>query len=250
MESVRGKMVQVQQNEIDLIDLFKILYKGKRTILITWLLVSGVSLAVMLYMKGNEKTRIYKEVRTENIDLTQFKTSEIDIRPILKQGKEISCYEVGGFEGQINETEIDEKITEISTAVEEKKQEQLKGLSTSYDLKLRELKSLNKEFNRILTKEPKELYGNEKMIEILNEKHPIFMVNYKNVKTDYEELELEKRSFMDQEIESISEVKNLKLKSKGNLIGIAGIILGFILGITAVFMKEFWFYLKKELEKK
>jgi len=237
-------------DEIDLIDLFKMLYRGKKILLVTWLLVAGISLAGMFYMKSNEKTRIYKEVKTENIDLSQFKIKEIDIKPVMKSGKVISHYEVGGFQGQINETEIDKKIAEISTAVGEEKQKQLEALSTSYDLKLKELKSLNKEFNEILAKEPRELYGNEKMIEILNEKHPVFMVDYRSAKVDYEEVELEKRSFMDQKIERVSELKSLKLKSKGNLIGIAGIILGFVLGITAVFMKDFLCYLKKEFEKK
>ena len=247
---IKQEVVKNHSDEIDLIDLFKMLYKGKKILLITWLLIAGVSLAAMFYMKSNEKTRIYKEVKTENIDLSQFKTKEIDIKPVMKHGEVISHYEVGGFEGQVNETEIDKKIEAISTTVEEEKQKQLEVLSTSYNLKLKELKSVNKEFNEILAKEPRELYGNEKMIEILNEKHPVFMVDYRSAKIDYEELELEKRSFMDQKIERVSELKSLKLKSKGSLIGIAGIILGFVLGITAVFMKEFLCYLKKELEKK
>ncbi len=66
MESAKEKnMVQVQQNEIDLMDLFKVFYKNRVMITLIIVMVTVTSLGLALYVRSN----------TENIVAINFKKS-------------------------------------------------------------------------------------------------------------------------------------------------------------------------------
>lgn len=67
MEREVGISSKCVENEIDLIDLLKILFNGKKVLLITWLLTVVCGLFVGIYLKNNEKMQAIRKFQIEKV---------------------------------------------------------------------------------------------------------------------------------------------------------------------------------------
>lgn len=183
MESVRGEnMMQAQQNEIDLMDLFKIFYKNRVMITLITVIVTLASLGGALYVRSNTNNiTAINFKRSNRIDSFYAKranlgVSEIEVENLFKQDDVVEeMYKLPSLKKFFQENgEIDtlderrkklEDIIKIKTVVENKKLkhyqlsiEQLDGKTDEKEILDTYLKILNEKLYAAYTSRIDEKY--------------------------------------------------------------------------------------------
>ncbi len=313
MEKAREKnMVRVQQKEIDLMDLFKILYKNRIMIAVVTITVTLASLGGALYIRSN--TNNITAINFKNadkldkfyIDKANLGVAEVDIENLFKQDDVVEkMYKLqllnelfleSGADDTINERRrFIEDTIKLKSVVEDKKlkyyqvsMEQLDEkqdeknvintylnilndkLYTAYSSEIDEkyqgikqkkegyeeaLGKINAEVNDVISKEPKELFANDKALEILQLKYPRLFERQREVKELYVKYGNELVGIegikgdtdLNKQLEKVSSFYEIKQKSKAKLILAVGVVMGVILGMMMAFMKEFWSHFKEEI---
>lgn len=307
-----GSMVQVKNDEIDLVDLFKILYKNRIMIMVITAVVTLVSLGGALYVRSHTKNLIAVNFRRVNridpfyIKKANLGVNQVEIENIFKQNSVVEeIYKVPYLNEMFLETEAPDNINErrkflektvkLEDVMEDKKLKyyqlsmesngEVQGerrvmdtylnilsekLSDAYTTRIDEgyelvkekregyegeLSKIEAEVNEVISREPKELFENEKAWDIIQAKHPRLFERQRKMRELYVKygdelvgIEGIKGDFnLNNQVTKISSFYEVKQKSKAKLIVVIGVVMGVILGVMGAFIKEFWEHLKREI---
>ncbi len=312
METARERnMVHVQQNEVGLMDLFKILYKNRVMIAVITVIVALASLGGAIYVRSNKRNLIAINFKKVNgidpfyINRANLNVNEIEIENLFKQddivekmyknsylndkfletgvadnsderrnflekavrvkaikeGKILKYYQLsmenqGAFQNEKKVMEtylniLNEKLAGAYTVRIDERHGVVKEKKEGYERALTEIEA---EINEVISKEPKELFENEKAWDIIQAKHPRLFERQKKIKELYTKygdelvgIEGIKEDFdLNKQVNKISSFYEIKQRSKAKLILVIGIIFGLVFGVMGAFIREFWEHLKKE----
>lgn len=294
-------------NEIDLVDLLKILIKNKGLILLTTIIITIFSIGGALYLRSNKVDRYQQKFNLIDYgdsyygEKAQLRMKNFDAKGILLDDKIVNkFYNNEDFNRYFLEKTNGEKVTldgkrnflnnsikidkvmdkdnikyySVTSNIKNNK-ELSKNLITIYidiiskekmdimikaidiqddfivekkDLYEKKVKEDVFKIAKVIKKQPASILENQDIMSILSITNPTLLQEmdsnkelqkkYYNQAIGIEGLKEDKN--LDQQIEKLSSIYEVKEKSKSIMIIAIGIMLGLFLGIMLAFMKEFF----------
>jgi len=297
------------EDEIDLVDLLKILIKNKGIILLTAIIVTVFSVGGALYIRSNKVEKFQQNFRLRNYadsyyrGKAQLKVKSFDVEEILLDDEIVNKFYVNKDFNRyfLEETKgekvtLDEKRKFINDSIEIKKvmdedekkvryysltsnikdnKKLSEKLITLYidiinkektaiivdeihreddfiiekrDLYEKKVKKDESRIAEIIKQQPASILENQSIISILSITNPSLLQEMNNNKALYQKYYnqavgiegLKEDKNLDQQVEKLSSIYEVKEKSKSMMIVAIGIVLGLFLGVMVAFIKEFF----------
>ncbi len=255
MEEARERMVQVQQDEIDLVDLFKILYKNRVMVAVVTAVIALASVGGALYIRSNTRDLVAVNFRRVNwidsfyLNRANLGVNSVEIENIFKQNNAVEeMFEVPylnemfletGAPDNINERrEFLEEVVKLETVMEDKKLKHYQLSMESYG-ELQDEKKVMDTYLNILNKELASVYTTkiDERYEMVKEKKEGYEEALKEIEAEIDEVLLSepKELFANEKawdiiqakhprlFERQQKMKELYVKYGNELVGIEGI---------------------------
>ncbi len=185
-----------------------------------------------------EAIRENNEVKYYKLKVMNFK-NDLDVKKVIENYLEI----------------LNKEIANTYTVKINNIYETLKNERDKYE---KELKEIELEVEKVLLKEPKELWANDQAWEIVQTKHSRLFENQNKVRELYNKHNdkvtgiegIKESRELNEQARKISSIYKIKQKSKAKMVALIGLFLGMILGVMSAFLKEFWVEFKNEVNRR